>query len=161
MSLLKNGKIVILIEKLVILKVLSLSKVHKTMIIVSACWLRTYYLRQWDNDFFRNIGKCLAHTLIIGPLHVIWQVSFGCWIMWSISSWQNSYNSVVFPKAEWWVADLLFPSLNNWGLNFLQNESSQSWKSRKLTKNFTFQSCKFLNDKIDQNTKFAKLPSAK
>ena len=26
---------------------------------------------------------------------------------------------------------------------------------------FTFQSCKFLNDKIDQNNNFAKLPSAK
>ena len=35
-----------------------------------------------------------------GPLHVVWQVSFGCWIMWSISSWQNCYKSVFFPKAE-------------------------------------------------------------
>ena len=37
----------------------------------------------------------------------------------------NSYNSVFFSKVEWWIAELLFLSLNNWGLNFLQNESSQ------------------------------------
>ena len=42
-----------------------------------------------------------------GPLHVVWQVSFGCWITWSISCWQNSYMSVFFPKAEWWVAKKL------------------------------------------------------
>ena len=29
-------------------------------------------------------------------------------------------------QAEWWVAELLYLSLNNWGLNFVQNESSQS-----------------------------------
>ena len=31
-----------------------------------------------------------------GPLHVIWQVSFGCWVTWSNSSWQEYYNSVFF-----------------------------------------------------------------
>ena len=73
--------------------------------------------------------------------------------------------SVFFPKAEWWVVELLFLSLNNWGLNFLQNECSQSsqiyFSPEKLRKMFTFQSCKFLNDKIDQNSNFAKLPSDK
>ena len=68
-------------------------------------------------------------------------------------------------QAEWWVAELLFLSLNNWGLNFLQNKCSQSSQiylsPEKLRKVFTFQSCKFLNDKIDQNINFAKLPSAK
>ena len=42
------------------------------------------------------------------------------------------------------------------GPNFVQNESSQSSQiylsPEKLRKMFTFQSCKFLNDKIDQNT---------
>ena len=57
-----------------------------------------------------------------GPLHVLWRVSFGCWVTWSISSWQKYFKSVYFPKAEWWLAELLFLSLNNWGLNFLQNE---------------------------------------
>ena len=68
-------------------------------------------------------------------------------------------------QAEWWVAELLFLSLNNWGLNFLQNECSQSSQiylsPEKLRKVFTFQSCKFLNDKIDQKINFAKLPIAK
>ena len=85
------------------------------------------------------------------------EVSFWCWIKWSISSWHNSYMSVFFPKAEWWVAELLFLSLNNSGLNFLQNECSWSSKiylsPERLRKMFTFQYCKFLNDKIDQNTK--------
>ena len=31
-----------------------------------------------------------------GPLHVLWQVSFGCWVTWSISSWQEYYKSVFF-----------------------------------------------------------------
>ena len=55
----------------------------------------------------------------IGPLHVLWQVSFGCWVTWSISSWQKYYKSVFFPKDEWLIAELLFLSLYNWGLNFL------------------------------------------
>ena len=56
-------------------------------------------------------------------------------------------------------------SLNNRGLNFLQIECSQSSQiylsPEKLRKVFTFQSCKFLNDKIVQNINFAKLPRAK
>ena len=62
-------------------------------------------------DFFSHLG----------PLHVLWQVSFGCWVTWSISSWQKYHKSFFFPKDDWWVAELLFLSLNNWGLNFLQN----------------------------------------
>ena len=57
------------------------------------------------------------------------------------------------------IAELLFLSLNNWGLNFLQIESSQFSQiylsPEKLRKMFTFQSCKFLNDQIDPNTNFA------
>ena len=30
------------------------------------------------------------------PPHVLWQVSFGCWVTWSISSWQKCYKSVFF-----------------------------------------------------------------
>ena len=65
--------------------------------------------------------------------------------------------SVFFPKAEWWVAELLFLSLNNWGLNFLQNESSQFSQiylsPEKLSKVFTFQSCKWLFAKLSKFTK--------
>ena len=39
-----------------------------------------------------------------------------------------------FPKAEWWVAELFFLSLNNWGMNFFQNECSQSSQILPLTK---------------------------
>ena len=57
----------------------------------------------------------------LGPLHVLWQVSFGCWVTWSISSWQEYYKCVFFPKAEWWVAELLFLSLN-----------TEAWTSCKM-----------------------------
>ena len=36
-----------------------------------------------------------AHT---GPLHVLWQASFGCWVTRSISSWQEYNMSFFFPK---------------------------------------------------------------
>ena len=58
---------------------------------------------------------------LFNSLHVLWQVSFGCWVTWSISSWQKYYNSVFFPKAEWWVAELLFLSPNNWHTTFSWN----------------------------------------
>ena len=44
--------------------------------------------------------------IVLGPLHVVWQVSFGCWITWSISSWErnnclqswvNSQNNNLWP----------------------------------------------------------------
>ena len=45
----------------------------------------------------------------IGPLHVIWQVSFGCWITWSISNWQNLYDRVFFGQLSSFVnTSLLF-----------------------------------------------------
>ena len=60
---------------------------------------------------------------------------------------------------------LIFLSPNYSGLIFLQNkypQSSQIYLSPEKMKNlFTFQSYKFLNDKIYQNINFAKLPSAK
>ena len=35
-------------------------------------------------------------------------------------------------QVEWWVAELIFLCLNNWGLKFLQNESSDLPLTRKL-----------------------------
>ena len=35
-----------------------------------------------------------------GPPHVLWEVSFGFWVTWSISSWQENYKSVFFPKLQ-------------------------------------------------------------
>ena len=57
-----------------------------------------------------------------GPLHIVWQVFF--WLLnhvWFISSWQNFYKSVFFPKAEWSVAELSF-------CRFLRPELSGKWR---------------------------------
>ena len=43
-----------------------------------------------------NINTPLHCMSGLGPPHVLWQVSFGCWVMWSISSWQKCYKSVFF-----------------------------------------------------------------
>ena len=48
-----------------------------------------------------NTGHC-------GPLYVFWQVSFGCWITWCISSWQKSLYECLLTQAEWWVAGFFF-----------------------------------------------------
>ena len=40
---------------------------------------------------------------IYGPLHVLWQVSFGSWVSWSISSWQKNYKSVLFYQTCFWM----------------------------------------------------------
>ena len=82
-------------------------------------------------------------------------------ILWvescDLSQTDNSYYGVFFSKVEWWVVELLFLSLNNWGLNFLQNESSQFpqiyLSPEKLSKVFTFQSCKWLFAKLSKFTK--------
>ena len=52
-------------------------------------------------------GWKIGHHVLCGPLHVAWHVSFGCWITWSISSWQEHYKSAfLFTKAEWWVNNI-------------------------------------------------------
>ena len=127
--------------------------------------LHSKYVKVWiyikifisKKFLFTFWGALHSSQNIRGPLHVLRQVSFGCWVTWFISSWQEYYKSVFFPKAEWWVAELLFLSLNNWGLNFLQNECSQSSQIYLLPENwekkFTSQSWNFFN--------FVELPSGK
>ena len=81
-------------------------------------------------------------------------------ILWveshDLSQTDNSYNSVFFSKVEWWVVELLFVSLNNWGLNFLQNEFSQSSQiylsQEKLRKMFTFSILKWLFAELSKMT---------
>ena len=68
-----------------------------------------------------------------------------------ISSWQEYYKSGFFPKAEWRVAELIFLSLNNWGLNFLQNVCFNplrfsSHQKNWLTKLSNFTNLLLLND---------------
>ena len=37
-----------------------------------------------------NFGyNVLVRITWLGPLHVLWQVSLGCWVTWFISSWQE------------------------------------------------------------------------
>ena len=58
-----------------------------------------------------------------------------------LSQADKYYKSVFFPKAKWWIAELFFLSLNNRGLNFPQNECSQSsqiYLSPKTEKNVYF-----------------------
>ena len=38
--------------------------------------------------------------LLLGPPHLLWDVSFGFWVTWSISSWQENYKGVFFPKLQ-------------------------------------------------------------
>ena len=50
-----------------------------------------------------RLAEGSANQILIGDnglLHVLWQVSFGCWVTWSISSWQEYYQSVFFPKMN-------------------------------------------------------------
>ena len=118
-------------------------------------WTITYKIKMWMNQNLRYLrfSTCPLTSFFWLLSHVIYlkltKILYEC----------------LLSQAEWWVAELLFLSLNNWGLNFLQNKCSQSSQiylsPEKLRKVFTFQSCKFLNDKIDQNINFAKLPSAK
>ena len=82
------------------------------------------------------------YTYNKGPLHVLWQVSFGCWVRWSIWSWQEYYKSAFF--------------FNFTKLQFL-NDKIYSYTKKKL-----FGTCQF--GKIDVLVnfiiqKFARLKS--
>ena len=59
---------------------------------------RIYAKRPNRNGHFKCIKNTKLHleVVVYGPLHVLWQVSFGCWVTWSISSWQVYYKSVFF-----------------------------------------------------------------
>ena len=37
---------------------------------------------------------------MLAPPHVLWEVSIGFWVPWSISSWQENYKSVFFPELQ-------------------------------------------------------------
>ena len=44
--------------------------------------------------------KILVFAIALGPSHVLWEVSFGFWVTWTISSWQENYKSVFFPNLQ-------------------------------------------------------------
>ena len=133
-------------EKLQMLK--RVHKINKVKFKVNVQFLHFFgYLR-------RTINQQCAVPRVLFNLHVLWQVSFGCWVTWSTSSWQKFFMSVFFLKARSLINTRKFRP----HLNFLQNEYSQSSqiylsqeKLRKLREKI----------KIDQNINFAKFPSAK
>ena len=102
--------------------------------------LNSYYFWKWTKGL-----------ILCSKKEILWVESR------DLSQTDNSYYGVFFSKVEWWVVELLFLSLNNWGLNFLQNESSQFSQiylsPEKLSKVFTFQSCKWLFAKLSKFTK--------
>ena len=52
-----------------------------------------FVARLYDRIFTFSI---ILLGFYLGPLHVLWQVSFGCWVTWSISCWQEYYKSFFF-----------------------------------------------------------------
>ena len=82
-----------------------------------------------------NLGKILKNILIFFSNNGLY-MSFDRFLLAfesrDLSQADKYYMSVFFPKVEWWVAELLFLSLNNWSLNFLQNEFSQSSQIQKF-----------------------------
>ena len=62
----------------------------------------------WFPHLFLNLNTKISYlditiwyqAIISNTLHALWQVSYGCWVTWSISCWQEYYKSVFFPKAK-------------------------------------------------------------
>ena len=106
----------------------------------------------------------MSHELVLlrafGPLHVVWQVSFGCWIKWSISSWQNFYKSAFFPKSwvmgsktSFSVSQQLRPEPSaKWILSILSDLPLTRESAQKKLSNFA--RLQLLNHKIDQKKQF-------
>ena len=71
-----------------------LSQVHRTFL-----WLfsQTFGLAYSPVN---SAKLSCSSEVSLGPLHVLWQVSFDYWVTWSISSWQEYYKSVFFPKLS-------------------------------------------------------------
>ena len=79
---------------------------------------------------------------VSGPLHVLWQIFFGCWVMWSISSWQEYYYKSVFFFNFRFLNDKSYRSLLLYfGVLYLSSFSlskmAKSWTTN-LWKSFCF-----------------------
>ena len=94
----------------------------------------------------------------LGSPHVLWQVSFGFWVTWSISSWQEYYKSFFLPKSSDQGQNFFFclPATN--AQIFCKMNPLNSLRFTSHQKNWDKCLLFVLNDEIDQNTK---LPSAK
>jgi hypothetical protein len=74
----------------------------------------------------------------LGPLHVLWQVSFGCWVTWSISSWQKYYKIVFFSQSWFWMIKFTFIPIKLFGtwqfdkIDVLVDFIIQNWQDWKV-----------------------------
>ena len=59
----------------------------------SCCKVFSFVFWSWDLFFEMS-------NYHLGPPHVLWEVSFGFWVTWFVSSWQEKYQSVFFPKLQ-------------------------------------------------------------
>ena len=62
-----------------------------------------HFCRCWTSGNHNSLIYGLLYWMDMktkqGPLHVLWQVCFGCWVTWSISNWQKYYKSVFFSQS--------------------------------------------------------------
>ena len=74
---------------------------------------------------------CYQNCSDLWSSYVLWQVSFGFWVTWSISSWKENYKSVFFPKLQFLndKLQLSIPKKGIWhfGKIFLVNLSLKSF----------------------------------
>ena len=106
-------------------------------------WKRTPYWLTFSLATFK-CKTIFSYTLEVfkgtsTPLcTMVLYMSFDRFLLAVESSWQKYHMSVFFPKVEWWVAELLFLSLDSWGLkmnalNLLRFTSHQkNWEKCKL-----------------------------
>ena len=68
--------------------------------------------------FIGFIMEILMEILIAILIKILIEIFF--WLLSHVISSSQKYQlSVFFSQIDWWVAELLFLSLNNWRLNFL------------------------------------------
>ena len=63
----------------------------------------TLDLRELKIHLQKTIGRQITKSSNLGPPHVLWQVSFGFWVTWSISSWQQIKRVFSFPSFNFWM----------------------------------------------------------
>ena len=114
------------------------------------------FLWIWAVIFFYKTKSLIKKWDVVlsgsfGPQHVLWQVSFGCWVTWSISSWQEYYKSVFFTillNFNFWIIKytvipkktylalasliLSFKNLQDWKVNSLLSFSGGGLNLREL-----------------------------
>ena len=104
-----------------------------------------------------------GYSFDLCPLHVLWQVSFGCWVTWSISSWQEYNKSVFFVNftkikiKSFECPKLLYMCFDRFILAFDSRDLSQADKS--ITRVYYFPSFNFwmINYSYTQKSYLAKL----